>query len=147
MKMRDYKSNINVEVLRRIKVSVTITLDSKISINLIELVYFLINHRIRAAIIDDYLFPIIDKKSLLESIYYQIGLFDMYDLNWDALQEAFEYFIDDNNCEFVLIFRNGINLQKQLPEEFRVLEEIIKNLNASKKVNNGIVLGEFDCSK
>ncbi|MDZ4666393.1 MAG: barstar family protein [bacterium] len=139
--MKEYNSNINSDIFQQLKVSKVLILKDSKSINLFELIYFLITKRFRGFVVDDYLFPISDKSTLLEAIYYQIGLIDMYDLNWDALQEALESYVKNNDCGLVIIFRNGLELNELLKDEFKVLEEIMENLSNDNEIKNRIILG------
>lgn len=139
--MREYNTNVILNIYQQFKENRVLELDNNNSTNFLELVYFLIRHRIRSFIIDDYIVSISDKTSLLEALYYQIGLVDMYDLNWDALQEALENYVKNNGCGIVFIFKNGSALKLLLQEEFEVLEEIITGLSNDLGIKSGIILG------
>jgi len=139
--MKEYNSKIIIETYEQINADKTLIQMSNSSINLIELIYFLIRHRVRGFIIDDYLSPIRSKSSLLEALYFQIGLIDMYDLNWDAFQEALENYVKNNDCSIVIIFREGLKLKEILKEEIDILEEIISSLSESKEYKNRLILG------
>lgn len=111
-------------------------------IEFINLSYYLIRNFYYPIIIDDYPFEITNKESLLEAIYYQSKLITVHDLNWDAIQEGLNDNLN-NLLEFdgmILLFKKGGSLKKTIPNEFKVLSDIIKEINKSREVKRGITI-------
>lgn len=132
--MRDFNDSRFDKILGEISDD-NLVIDTKLSVSdFTSLLYFLIKKFYYAVIVDDYPFEIIDKKSLLEALYYQVKLITMHDLNWDATQEglcdALNNFLEFNGI--ILIFRNGESLKKNLPNEFKMLSEIIQDINGQE---------------
>lgn len=130
--MRDFSENNFDSLLKHINLNdVTIASNIANNLNFTYLSYFLTRNLFYTTIIDDYPFEISDKKSLLEAMYYQVKMITMHDLNWDAAQEGLSDALS-NLSEFeglVLIFRNGEVLKNKLPDEFKILSEIIHDIN------------------
>lgn len=130
--MKDYSNILFSELTEQIRKSTDVTIGVEIIGNdFISLQYFLTSQFYYAVIVDDYLFEINDKESLLEALYYQVKLITVHSLNWDAIQEglsdALNNFLDfEGIC---LLFKNGNQLKSKLPKEFKMLSEIIADIN------------------
>lgn len=134
--MRDFNDKRFDEILEKINTDSAVLIDSGLSkSDFISFLHFLTGKYYFGVIIDDYDFKIVDKKSLLEALYYQVKLITVHDLNWDAVQEglydALNNFIEFNGI--ILLFKNGKSYRDELPDEFKMLSEIIQDINKQEK--------------
>ena len=133
--MRNFNNNRFDNILGEISSDDNLVINTKLSApEFTSLLYFLIKNYYYAVIVDDYPFEIVDKKSLLEALYYQVKLITMHDLNWDATQEglsdALNNFLEFNGI--ILLFKNGESLKNNLPNEFKMLSGIIQDINGQE---------------
>lgn len=131
--MRDFGNNLFPEVAKKIETDPGgLTVVNFTREDLVFFKYYLTNKDYYVIIVDDYFFKIIDKKSLIEALYFQARLITMHNLNWDALHESMNDLL--NNLGgfkgIYLMFRNG-ELKKRIPNEFETLLEILAYINQS----------------
>lgn len=130
--MRNYDNSLFNKIMEQVENKEKVIVYSKLSTeDLVSLHYFLIKNFYYSVIVDDYPFEIFDKHSLLEALYYQVRLITMHDLNWDAVQEGLSDALD-NFLEFggiCLLFKQGNQLENNLQDEFKILSEIIQEIN------------------
>jgi hypothetical protein len=146
--MRDYYNSQFNETIKQLNNRNEAIIHSQITgEDFVSFQYFLTRNLYYAVIIDDYLFEITDKVSFLEAVYYQVRLITMHDLNWDALEESLNDVLN-NFMQFeglCLLFRMGNKLKIELAEEFKMLSNIVLNINKSserKKIT--ILLNSID---
>jgi hypothetical protein len=142
--MRDFSTPTFLSLLSELKEDNDSILESKINGDeFIKLKYFLTGNSYYSVIIDDYLFEISDKTSLLEALYYQMQLVTVHDLNWDAIEEGIVDFLKSvNDFEGVCILFKKESIKSTLLNEFNVLSEIIKDLNNRENKKVKIIFGE-----
>jgi hypothetical protein len=130
--MRDYDNNLFSEIMEQVEYKKEVIIYSKtLSEDMISLQYFLTKKYYYSVIVDDYPFKIFDKNSLLEALYYQARLITVHDLNWDSMQEGLSDALN-NFLEFegiCLLFKQGTQLSATLQNEFKILSEIIEEIN------------------
>ncbi|WP_462265372.1 barstar family protein [Mucilaginibacter sp.] len=133
--MRDYTNKYFSDCLEQIEKdnNEIFYLNDLVSEEFVFFKYFLISNFYYTATIDNYSYSIEDKNSLLEALYYQLHLITMHDLNWDALEEALNDFLD-NLKEFkyiCLLFQRGRKIQEVLQDELEILVGIIQTINSN----------------
>lgn len=134
--MRNYFNPLFEGIAEQISTSKESIIDINIADNeCISLQYFLTRQFYYTIIVDDYPIEIHDKVSLLEALYYQVKLITVHDLNWDAIQEglndALTNFLEfDGIC---LLFKRGNFLRNRLSDEFKMLSEVIKDINSKNQ--------------
>ena len=131
--MKDYSNPVFQEIAEQISKSQETIININIAdIECISLQHFLTRHYYYTVIVDDYAFDIYNKASLLEALYYQAKLITVHDLNWDAIQEGLNDALS-NFLEFTgvcLLFKKGYFLKNRLPDEFKMLTEVINDINS-----------------
>jgi len=141
--MIKYDNVLFDEILDRLKSEKNNVINVPVAhFDILLLQYFLTKNYYYAAIIDDYPLKISDKESLLEALYYQLKLITVHDLNWDAIQEGLNDALN-NFLEFegiCLLFRQGNLIKNILQEEFRILDEIICEINSQIKCKKIVIV-------
>lgn len=135
--MRDYDNDRFREILGEIRNKDSVMIATMLSKpEFTPLSFFLTRNFHYAVIVDDYPFPITDKKSLLEALYYQAKLITAHDLNWDAFADGLSDALNNlGELEgMVLLFREGENLNNALPNELKMLSEIANTPRGKKKI-------------
>lgn len=130
--MRDYNNTFFDIILEQVEDKKEAVIHSVVlSKDFISLQYFLTRNFYYAVVVDDYPFKITDKTSLLEALYYQVRLITVHNLNWDAIQEG----LSDSYRNFLefkgicLLFKQGNKLMGNMQNEFKVLTDIIQEIN------------------
>lgn len=135
--MRNYENSLFDKIMEQVENKEKVIVYSKLTTeDLVSLHYFLTKNFYYSVIVDDYPFEIFDKHSLLEALYYQVRLITMHDLNWDAVQEGLSDALD-NFLEFggiCLLFKQGNQLEKNLKDELKILNEIVKEVNGQNEL-------------
>ncbi len=130
--MNRYINELNEGLYNRLLENCVLFVSNETKINAQEFSYFLIQKRIKGVIVDDFKDQVNDKKSLLEALRYQIGLFDMYSLNWDSFDEAFSLFLKNIDYGVAIIFKNEYpELLDLVEDELKILTECVLRNNKS----------------
>jgi hypothetical protein len=135
--MREFNNLIFTEIIDQINnPSVTIINTMLPNGDIPKLKYFLTRNYYYAVIVDDYLFDISNKEELLEAIYYQARLINVYDLNWDAVQEGLDNLLAtfSDFKGMCLLFKKGNYIKHKLPNEFDVLTKLLSEINDEQNI-------------
>lgn len=132
--MKNYCNSYFSEILKEVTQKATIVEIIIPEKDVQSLQYYLTSSFYYTVVIDDYLAPIVDKNSLLEAMYYQVKLVTMYDLNWDALEEALNDLLKNLlNFEGVCLILKTKGAKSELKKEISVLREIFYSINNQSK--------------
>ena len=131
--MRDFDNQKFNDLLQVIVESnaTIINIEESGNYNFALLKYFLVYKRYSASIIDEYPFEINDASTLMEALYFQLSLFTVHSLSWDAFDEGIgeKFRSDIYSNGLVLLFRKGQLLREKHPDQFEILNQIGEELN------------------
>ncbi|MCB0648870.1 MAG: hypothetical protein KDC49_19505 [Saprospiraceae bacterium] len=139
--MNDFNTKYYQEINERLSSGQPFIFCKKENFKFQNFQYFLFREGINSYLIDRYPIDLVDKTSLLEAIYYEARLFEMFDLNWDSFQEGLESKVDTDGRKLVLIFSDIQNIKK-IKEEIETMKEVIESINANKEWKIKVLLGK-----
>jgi len=139
--MNDYTNKYYIEIVQRLSNGQSLNYYSKDKVAINDLKYYLFRCGYKPFIIDNYPNLLENKEALLEALFYEMNLFDMYDLNWDSLSEGLEKQISNVTHDHLILFSNR-NKLKKIESEIEVLTEVVNEVNSNTTFKYKIVIGE-----